>query len=223
MENSFPAHCIYLFFLFFLGADPPNYYQYQSMDSFAVFFCETERINEWVTTVINLKLDWFSLVFCFLFFFKRLWHNGRSFRVRGPLCLLDRWVGRTADKRNFKTFLSIFFPPRLSGSFFFFFFPRSSHPFSIAYHCATYTSIWYFSSIHPSSSSLVQSWPCTKRHFWFGSEALSFPSTNRELIGWVRHTGNDEEASKLNFLKRKRKNSHLLYDFISADCLSLSF
>jgi len=61
-------------------------------------------------------------------------------------------------------------------------------PFSMAYHCATYTSIWCFSPIHPSSSSLVQSWPCTKRHFWFGCEALSFPSTNRELIGWVRRT-----------------------------------
>lgn len=75
MENSFPAHCIYFYFCFvfcfcfFLGADPPNYYQYQSMDFFVVFFCETERINEWVTTVINSKLDWFSLVFSFLFFF----------------------------------------------------------------------------------------------------------------------------------------------------------
>lgn len=68
-------------------------------------------------------------------------------------------------------------------------------------------SLW---PIHPSSSSLVQSWPCTKRHFWFGSEALSFPSTNRELIGWVRHTGNDEDASK----KKKKKSEFLFTKFL---------
>lgn len=95
---------------------------------------------------------------------------------------------------------------KVSSFFLYFSFLSVMFPFffslSLRNLCLYLVTYFEGGGIHLSSSSLVQSWPCTKRHFRFACEALSFASTNLELIGWVRHTGNDEDPStfKTHFL-----------------------